>query len=81
MSHGTRMNESWHTYESVMAHIRMSHGTHMNESWHAHTRRSHGTHITVICRRHDTRSQFESLQKSAAEPLRVIKHECGGEAA
>jgi len=28
------MNESWHTYERVMAHIWTSHGTHMNESWH-----------------------------------------------
>ena len=25
MSHGTHMNESWHTYEWVMAHIWMSH--------------------------------------------------------
>ena len=33
MSHGTRMNESWHTYEEwVMAHVWMSHGTNMNES-------------------------------------------------
>jgi len=35
MSHGTHMNESWHTYEWVMAHIWMSHGIHMNESWHS----------------------------------------------
>ena len=34
--HGTHMNESWHTYEWVMAHIWMSHGTHMNESWHTY---------------------------------------------
>jgi len=32
MSHGTHMNESWHTYEWVMAHIWMSHGTHTYES-------------------------------------------------
>ena len=31
MSHGTRMNESWHTYEWVMAHVWMSHGTRMNQ--------------------------------------------------
>ena len=36
MSHGTRMNESWHTYEWVMAHVWMSHGTRMNESWHTY---------------------------------------------
>jgi len=36
MSHGTHMNESWHTYEWVMAHIWMSHGTHMNESCHTY---------------------------------------------
>ena len=36
MRHGTHMNESWHTYEWVMAHIWMSHGTHMNESWHTY---------------------------------------------
>jgi len=34
MSHGTHLNESWHTCEWVMAHIWMSHGTHVNESWH-----------------------------------------------
>ena len=57
---GTHMNESWHTYEWVMAHRRhiwMSHGTHMNESWHtyewvmAHGRHiwmSHGTHEWVM---------------------------------
>jgi len=36
MSHGTHVNESWHTYEWVMAHIWMSHGTHMNESCHTY---------------------------------------------
>ena len=52
MSHGTHMNELWHTYEWVMAHIWMSHGTRMNESWHtyewvmAHIWMSHGTHMT-----------------------------------
>jgi len=30
------MNESWHTYEWVMAHLWMSYGTHMNESWHTY---------------------------------------------
>jgi len=42
MSHGTHMNESWHTDEWVMhdfvmvvlSHRRMSHGIHTNESWH-----------------------------------------------
>ena len=35
MSHGTYLNESWHTYErvhsyaSIMAHIKVSHGTYM----------------------------------------------------
>ena len=28
MSHGTHMNESWHTYEWVMAHVWRSHTTH-----------------------------------------------------
>jgi len=36
MSHGTHMDESWHTYGCVMAHIWMSHGTHMDESWHTY---------------------------------------------
>ena len=46
----THTNESWHTYEWVMAHIRMSHVTHTNESWHtyewvvSHIRMSHVTH-------------------------------------
>ena len=50
MSHGTHMNESWYTYEWVMARIWMSHDTHMNESWHtyepimAHIWMSHGPH-------------------------------------
>jgi len=41
MSHGTCMNESWHTHEWVMAqhkwvmsHTWRSHDTHINESWH-----------------------------------------------
>ena len=29
-SHGKHMNESWHTYEWVMAHTWISHGTHMD---------------------------------------------------
>ena len=29
-SHGMRMNESWHTYQWVMAHIAMSPDTHIN---------------------------------------------------
>ena len=33
-SHGTQMNESFHTDEWVMAHRWMSRGTQMNESWH-----------------------------------------------
>ena len=36
MSHGTHVNESWHTCEWIMAHMWMSHGTHVNESWHTH---------------------------------------------
>ena len=31
MSHGTHVNESWHTCEWVMAHIWMSHGPHLND--------------------------------------------------
>ena len=27
LSHGTHMNEPWHTFKYVMAHIRMSHVT------------------------------------------------------
>jgi len=30
------VNESWHAYEWVMAHVWMSHGTRMNESWHTY---------------------------------------------
>ena len=36
MSHVTRMNESCHTYEWVMAHVWMSHVTRMNESCHTY---------------------------------------------
>jgi len=32
------MNESCHTYECVMSHIRMHHLTHMNEACDAHER-------------------------------------------
>ena len=51
MSHGTHVNESWHTCEWVMAHMWMSHGTQVNESWHtyewvmAHVWMRHGTHM------------------------------------
>jgi len=38
MSHGTHVNESWHTYEWVMAHIWTSHGAHMNVSWRTYQR-------------------------------------------
>jgi len=42
-------DESWHTYEWVMAHAWMSHGTRMNESWHTHEWvMSHTTHITRV---------------------------------
>ena len=44
MSHGAlvnaswyaNINESWHTYQWVMAHIPISHGTHINESLHTY---------------------------------------------
>jgi len=36
MSHGTHMNESCHTFGSVMAHVWISHVTHMNESCHTY---------------------------------------------
>ena len=36
LCHVAHMNETFHTYEGVMAHIWMSHGTHMNESWHTY---------------------------------------------
>ena len=55
MSHGSDKNESWDTYEWVMAPIWMSHGTHMNESWHpyewvmAPIWMSHGTHMNEWC--------------------------------
>jgi len=50
--HGTHINQAWHTYEWVMAHIRMSHGAHVNANSLLHTHLlhviarplSHGTH-------------------------------------
>ena len=36
LRHVTHINESCHTYESVMSHISMSHVTHMNESCHTY---------------------------------------------
>jgi len=59
MSHGTHVNESWHTREWVMAHTWISHGTHIHVTcllvrlygmsrWvMAHTWMSHGTDIHV----------------------------------
>jgi len=62
------MNESWHTYEWVMAHIWMSHGTHMNDvSTHmiwvmAHIWVSHGTRINESCHTHEwCECTYESL--------------------
>jgi len=39
-SHGTHVNESWHTWEWVTAHMWMSHGT--------HTWMSHATRLTRV---------------------------------
>jgi len=44
MSHITYMDESWHTFEWVMAHIWMSHATHMN----THTNESCHTYAWVM---------------------------------
>jgi len=41
MSHGTHMNESWRTYEWVMAHIRMSHVTYQCVITHANKVHKH----------------------------------------
>jgi len=38
------MNEAWHPYDWVMAHISMSHGTHMNDSHDTHMNESGVTH-------------------------------------
>jgi len=67
MSHVTHMNESCHTYESVMSHTYawvtwhkwMSHVTHMNQSCHtydwvmSHIRKSHVTHMNQSCHTYD----------------------------
>ena len=45
LSYGTHVNESWHIYQWVMAHMWMSHGTHINESWH--TCESFTVHIWI----------------------------------
>ena len=45
MSHGTRINESWHTWERVMAHVGMSHDTHMTHTLMTHVQTSHGIHV------------------------------------
>ena len=34
LSHVTRLNESYHTFECVMSHVWMSHVTRLNESYH-----------------------------------------------
>ena len=59
MSHGTHMNESWHTLSVVwciqMCDIWICHVIHMKESWHtyewvmAHIWMSHGTHMNEPC--------------------------------
>ena len=51
ISEVAHMNESWHTYEWVMARIWMRHVTHMNEAWHRyewdmpHISMCHAAHI------------------------------------
>jgi len=45
-SHGTNINESWHTYDQVMSHIWVSHVTHISQSYHALERSM--SHIWVI---------------------------------
>ena len=54
ISHATHMNESCHTYEWDMSHIRMSHVTHMNQPWHtyewvmSHVWMSHVLHVPLL---------------------------------
>ena len=55
LSHVTRVNASWHTYEWVMLHIWMGHVTHMIDLCHtyewvmSHTWMSHVTHMNELC--------------------------------
>ena len=48
MSHVTRMNEKFHTYEGIISRIWMSHVTRMNQLWHAtHTATDTATHAAT----------------------------------
>jgi len=80
MSHGTHMNESWHTYEWVIAHIWMSHGTHTdgschNESCHILMRHANMnvscliwmTHVTYTCH-----VSYERLMSRINESCHVL---------
>jgi len=58
-SHVTQLDESWHTYESVMSHIWMSHVTHMNESCH--------TYEWVMS--HKWMSQVTHMNESYLQPI------------
>jgi len=55
LSYGAHMNESWHTYEWVVAHKWMSHGSYMNGWCHIYDRvmtrisKNHDTHKKELC--------------------------------
>jgi len=78
MSHVTRMNESCHTYEWVMPHIRMSHVTLMNESCHtyewvmSHVWMSCVTHMNESC--HTYKWVMSHIWMSYRTYERVISH-------
>ena len=65
MGHGTRANESRHTYEWVTTHVWMSHVKHMNESrytWMSHVTRmneSRHTWMSHVTRMNESRRSYE----------------------
>ena len=77
---GTLMNESWHTYEWVMAHVWMSHGTRMNESWQiykcviAHVWMSHNTHKILMVMSHVSMSHVTRINESCHTYQWVMSH-------
>ena len=78
MGHGTRMNESWHTFVTVLSHIRGSYCRHdriqsPGEEVVARAWMSHGTHTHTHAQIH-THTHTRSPSLSGKRPLKPHSH-------
>jgi len=64
MSHGTHVDETWHTCKWIMSRIWMSRGADINETWLAHpNKRSHELHQSSRSHEFDEVSKCHALNE------------------